>query len=147
MGRQALIRSKNWKRYRESINSSKININRPLRFSLGVPRSGIIVKFQMTRLTPKFKHVILPATMGMVDQDFEDGKHANWPPFPWFVRPLARFYYNRRHAGACRFSPCWMGKKRDLKFVDEGSDSDQTFHKSNRHPQTHSITQLVGDGS
>ncbi|KAJ0423495.1 hypothetical protein BJY00DRAFT_310151 [Aspergillus carlsbadensis] len=66
------------------------------------------------------KHIMLPLALGTNDHDFEEGAHAHWPPFPFFLPFVIRNYFAKRHAGAWRFFPCWNSRRRDLQFIEEG---------------------------
>ncbi|KAL3464832.1 hypothetical protein BJX64DRAFT_286020 [Aspergillus heterothallicus] len=46
------------------------------------------------------KHVMLPVAMGINDHGFDNGAHADWPPFPFFLPFVTRVFFSRRHAGA-----------------------------------------------
>ncbi|KAH7312948.1 hypothetical protein BKA65DRAFT_149307 [Rhexocercosporidium sp. MPI-PUGE-AT-0058] len=64
------------------------------------------------------KNLILPIALGANDTTFEGGVHAWWPPFPFFVPYLVKFWYMRKHSGAWRFSPCDVfGRPRELEFL------------------------------
>ncbi|KKK18964.1 hypothetical protein AOCH_004599 [Aspergillus ochraceoroseus] len=69
------------------------------------------------------KHILLPLAFGLNDQDFEGGKYAKWPDFPFFVPLLTRAYYARKYAGSWRFLPCRNRKRRKLEFLGEGWQS------------------------
>jgi hypothetical protein len=57
--------------------------------------------------------------LGANDRTFEGGKH-NWPPFPWFVPYMVKYFFARRYKGSWRFSPCTLdGQPRPLEFVAE----------------------------
>lgn len=64
-------------------------------------------------------HVIIPAGIGAMDREFEDGMHVSWPPFPWFVPLLSKWIFSRKHSGSWRFSPCHNFKRRELRFVGD----------------------------
>ena len=70
---------------------------------------------------------MIPAGFGCVDHAFEDGRHARWPPFPWFVPYLNRFIFSRKHAKAWQFSPCWKFQPRELSFVAEDWKDTKAF--------------------
>lgn len=56
--------------------------------------------------------------MGANDLTFEGGANKNWPPLPWFVQYIAKYYIARRYKESWRFSPCTLfGVPRDLEFV------------------------------
>jgi len=62
---------------------------------------------------------MIPMGLGAVDKTFEGGKHKKWPPFPWFVPYLCKFWFYGRHKGSWRFSPCTVfGIPRELPFVE-----------------------------
>ncbi|KAH6717074.1 hemerythrin HHE cation binding domain-containing protein [Leptodontidium sp. MPI-SDFR-AT-0119] len=66
------------------------------------------------------KDLVLPVGLGANDTTFEGGIHAWWPPFPFFVPYLVKFWYMRKHRGAWRFCPCDVfGKPRELAFLGE----------------------------
>jgi hypothetical protein len=70
------------------------------------------------KLTNDEQHRIFPAGLGANDLTFEGGKHAKWPPLPWFVPYLIKYVYFRRYAGSWRFSPCTLfGQPKELPFV------------------------------
>lgn len=67
----------------------------------------------------KDMHRVLPCALGAVDKTFEGGKH-NFPPLPWFLPYLAKYYFARKHKGSWRFSPCTMfGIPRPLEFAKD----------------------------
>lgn len=70
------------------------------------------------------KHKVLPTGLGARDVTWENGKWKYWPPFPWFIPYLTKYYFARRHKGCWRFSPSTIhGVPRPLAFV---KDEEQT---------------------
>jgi len=66
----------------------------------------------------KDKHRLLPCALGCIDRTFEGGKNADFPPFPFFVPYLVKYYFARRYSGSWRFTPCTMfGQPRPLEFT------------------------------
>jgi len=66
------------------------------------------------------KHKSLPVGLCANDRTYENGKHANWPPFPFFVPYLVKYYYFRKYKGSWRFSPCdAFGQPKELPFAPE----------------------------
>ncbi|KAE8445243.1 hypothetical protein EG329_013615 [Mollisiaceae sp. DMI_Dod_QoI] len=60
---------------------------------------------------------VIPLAFGGIDRTFEDGRHKNWPPFPWFV-PYLCMLFMWKYRGTWKFSPCTLfGKPRDMPFV------------------------------
>jgi hypothetical protein len=60
---------------------------------------------------------LFPLVMGSRDVTYEGGIH-HWPPIPFFVPYLVHWYFERKHAGAWRFSPSdTFGRPRALKFL------------------------------
>ncbi|EON97414.1 putative hemerythrin hhe cation binding domain-containing protein [Phaeoacremonium minimum UCRPA7] len=54
------------------------------------------------------------------DKSFEDGRFAYWPPLPWFVMLLLRWFAVPKHKTWWQFSPCdTYGKRRELPYADE----------------------------
>ncbi|KUJ16904.1 uncharacterized protein LY89DRAFT_585163, partial [Mollisia scopiformis] len=67
-------------------------------------------------MTDKTK--VIPMGFGGIDRTFEGGKHKHWPPFPWFVPYLVKFFFMGKHKGSWRFSPCTIfGEPKELPFV------------------------------
>lgn len=60
---------------------------------------------------------MMPAGLGAVDRGFENGRHARWPPLPFVVPYLNRFFFSRKHSDAWKFSPCTNFQRRELSFV------------------------------
>jgi hypothetical protein len=69
------------------------------------------------------KHVVVPAGIGAVDRTYENGLHASWPPFPWFVPLMSKWIFSRKYSGSWRFSPCYNFKRKELQYV--GDDYEQ----------------------
>jgi hypothetical protein len=57
--------------------------------------------------------------MGCIDDTYEGGIHKGlFPQSPFFVPYLVKYWYERRHAGTWKFSPCdGFGKPRPLVSV------------------------------
>ncbi|PVH81082.1 hypothetical protein DL98DRAFT_490466 [Cadophora sp. DSE1049] len=66
----------------------------------------------------KDQELVLPVGLGANDTTFEGGIHAWWPPFPFFIPYLVKYWYMRKHRGAWRFCPCDVfGEPRELEFL------------------------------
>ena len=65
------------------------------------------------------QYTVYPMVMGTIDDTYENGMHKGlFPPTPWFVPYLIKYWYERRHEGSWRFSPCdGFGKPRELMFL------------------------------
>jgi hypothetical protein len=64
-----------------------------------------------------FVDEVLPLVLGLSDRTYE-GDIQGFPPAPWFLPYLVRFWFARKHAGAWRFYPSNMwSKPRKLQFV------------------------------
>ncbi|KAL2060973.1 hypothetical protein VTL71DRAFT_9025 [Oculimacula yallundae] len=64
-------------------------------------------------------NMILPGFLGSHDSTFEGGIHHWWPPFPFFMPYLIKYWYMRKHQGAWRFSPCdAFGVPKELPFLE-----------------------------
>lgn len=83
-----------------------------------------IVKESRAKADP---FIMIPGGFGAVDHDFEDGRHKDWPPHPWFVPYLNRFVFSWKHLGAWRFSPCENFRKRNLQYVGNDWGSSRAF--------------------
>ncbi|CZR62089.1 uncharacterized protein PAC_11986 [Phialocephala subalpina] len=67
-------------------------------------------------MTDKLK--VIPAGLGAIDRTFEGGRHKHWPPFPWFVPYLVKYFFMWKYRGVWRFSPCTVfGEPKELPFV------------------------------
>ncbi|KAH7156177.1 hemerythrin HHE cation binding domain-containing protein [Dactylonectria macrodidyma] len=55
---------------------------------------------------PKNTTTVVPLTFTNHDKSFEGGVHASWPPLPWFVMLLLRWWYVPKNKGWWRFSSC-----------------------------------------
>lgn len=67
-------------------------------------------------MTDKLK--VIPAGLGAIDRTFEGGRHKHWPPFPWFVPYLVKYFFMWKYKGVWRFSPCTVfGEPKELAFV------------------------------
>ncbi|KAL2072668.1 hypothetical protein VTL71DRAFT_12011 [Oculimacula yallundae] len=62
------------------------------------------------------KSILFPIVLGTVDVSYEGG--CLWPELPGPVKSLVHYWYERKHQGVWRFSPCstW-GEKRPLSFT------------------------------
>jgi len=59
----------------------------------------------------------MPCGLGCLDRTFEDGFHKSFPPFPFFIPPLIKYWFSRKHKGAWRFLPSTLdGIPRPLEF-------------------------------
>jgi len=62
-------------------------------------------------------HTDFPWFLANHDKSYENGVLA-WPPVPFFVPYLIKYWYSRKHAGAWRFCSCdYFGKPRPLQFL------------------------------
>ncbi|KAK0102007.1 hypothetical protein ONS96_005975 [Cadophora gregata f. sp. sojae] len=67
----------------------------------------------------KNQDLVLPLALGANDTTFEGGLHSWWPPFPFFVPYLVKYWYMRKYWGAWRFCPCDVfGNPRELEFLE-----------------------------
>lgn len=48
-----------------------------------------------------------PLVVGCTDKTYQvDGKHIQFPPFPWVVPYIIKWLFEGRHSGAWVFNPC-----------------------------------------
>ncbi|MCJ1458856.1 hypothetical protein MMC28_009230 [Mycoblastus sanguinarius] len=66
------------------------------------------------------KSTVYPFVMGTVDWTYEGGMHRGlFPPVPFFMPYLIKYWYERRYGGCWRFSPCdGFGNPRPLLFLE-----------------------------
>lgn len=66
------------------------------------------------------KYTLFPLFFGCVDDTYENSFHKGaFPPTPWFVPYLIKYWYGRRYSGSWRFSPCdGFGRPRPLMFLN-----------------------------
>ena len=62
----------------------------------------------------------VPFLLANNDATFENGLFAHWPPFPWFVRLVIRFWFFPKKKQLWRFgSATASGQPKELPFADK----------------------------
>lgn len=52
------------------------------------------------------------------DVTFKDGFMASWPPMPWIVKAIVKFWFMGKHKSWWRFAPCDAnGRPQKLPFA------------------------------
>ncbi|OHF01441.1 hemerythrin HHE cation binding domain-containing protein [Colletotrichum orchidophilum] len=66
----------------------------------------------------ELKTTMIPLLLTNRDKTFEEGVHAWWPPVPWFVFLMMRWFYIPAHKSWWRFSSCDdRGAPKELPFA------------------------------
>lgn len=53
------------------------------------------------------------------DKSFDDGVYGSWPPMPWFVTIIAKWFWFPKNKAWWQFAPCDAnGAPRALPFVE-----------------------------
>ncbi|KID84507.1 hemerythrin HHE cation binding domain-containing protein [Metarhizium guizhouense ARSEF 977] len=78
---------------------------------------------------------MLPLAFGCMDRGFEGGRHK-FPPAPWWVAWVVRYWFARRHQSVWRFNPCDMWGGAAAANVPACANIEKIASRSTRHMST-----------